>query len=886
VAVQYPVLVKREMESLVDLLERKSDLLTLDAALERARTGHGQFVLVSGEAGIGKTALVEHFVRRRGGSASVLRGYCDPLLTPSALGPLHDISRELDGDLSRYIDEAVHTSSIFARFLDILTALPQPVLLVIEDIHWADEATIDLLKYLGRRLDGTRVLMIATFRDDEVQRHDGLRFLLGDLATTRTVERLELACLSREAVATLAGDRVEDIDDLFRSTGGNPFFVTEVIASPAAGVPTTVRDAVLGRVARLGADGRRLLDLSAVIGARVEYELLEAVAGSAGEGLSECLALGILQKSGHGLAFRHELARNAVLEVIDPLRRRALSREVLAAAVQAGFVQKGLTARLAHYAESAGSAPDVILYGTAAGRTASSVGAHREAAAHFRSVLRFSEREDTGNRAGLFAEYARECALVDWLPEAIEAYREAAALWAVSGDLRRQAETLSLLAWPLVRNGANAEADEVAQQAIAILEPLGPSRELAIAYRTQAHLRMLDRDCGHAVEIGDKAIALAAALDDTATLAGAEMVVGAAKLVTDDMGGRVHLDRCIETAGAGGLHEVVALARMNIGTSYGEQYRFADAEAELLDGIAFAREHDLDHSGHYMASWLALTHMFQGRWGEASALCGELLAQANLASISRIMALVALGRVRVRRGDPGATEVLDEALVLARRTSTLQRLAPVVAARAELAWFAGSPKQAAAEAAQVFGLAERRHHAWHAGELLFWRRRAGEKVPDIDWIAPPYARQLAGDWERAAALWRARGCPFEEARALAEGNEAARLRALEIFDELGAGPAAALLRREMRSAGTRRIPRGPRTSTRRNSFGLTNREATILGHVVDGLTNVEIGATLCISPKTVDHHVSSILSKLEAPSRRDAAAIARREGIAAQTGEK
>jgi DNA-binding CsgD family transcriptional regulator len=286
-----------------------------------------------------------------------------------------------------------------------------------------------------------------------------------------------------------------------------------------------------------------------------------------------------------------------------------------------------------------------------------------------------------------------------------------------------------------------------------------------------------------------------------------------------------------------------------------------------------------------MASWLALTHMFQGRWDEASANCSELLAQPNLAAISRIMALVALGRVRVRRGDPGAAEALDEALRLALRTSTLQRLAPVRAARAELAWFAGNSAQAAAEAAEVFALAEQRRHAWHTGELLFWRKRAGETVPAIDWVAPPFARQIAGDWQHAADLWLARGCPFEEARALAEGDEPARLRALEIFDRLGAGPAAASLRRDMRLSGTRRIPRGPRTSTRRNRFGLTNREMTVLGHMADGLTNPEIGETLYISPKTVDHHVSSILSKLGTPSRRRATEIALREGIAAQNGE-
>ncbi len=756
---------------------------------------------------------------------------------------------------------------------------------MIEDIHWADDATIALLRHLARRLDGTRLLMIATLRDDEIQRHASLRLLLGDLATARTVERLSLARLSRDAVAALAQGRHSDVDALLRSTGGNPFYLTEVMAHPTTDVPATIRDAVLGRVARLAPKARRLVDLAAIIGARIDVEVLEHVAGPDAAGLSECLASGILVEVEAGLAFRHELARNAVLEAIDPLRRRTLSRQVLAAALAAGFLEKGLTARLAHYAECAGSAPDVVRFGRAAGHHAASLGAHREAAAHLRSVLRFLDGQDRVERAAILADYGRECAMLDQLAESIDAYRQAAAHWRDAGDIARQAEALSHLAWPLVRQGQNAEADAAAAYAIALLEPLGPSRALADAYRTQAHLRMLDRACDEAIEIGATAIALAIACEDPATLAQAEMVVGTAKLVTDDAEGRAHLDRSIAIAEAASRHDVVALARMNIGTSLGEQYRLAEAEAELRQGIAFAHQHDLDHSVHYMEAWLSLVLMFRGRWDEATMRCADLLAQPNLAAISRIMALVALGRIRVRRGDPGAGEVLDEALLLARRTATLQRLAPVHAARAERAWFAGNAGQAALEAAQVFDLVQERRHAWHTGEMLYWRHRAGEAVPDIAWIALPYARQIAGDWAQAATLWRARGCPFEEARALAEGDGIAQLRALDLFDSLGARPAAALLRQRMRATGTTRIPRGPRASTQRNPVGLTNRELAILAQLAQGKTNAEIGATLCISAKTVDHHVSSILAKLGAPSRRAAAEIARAEGWVPQHGE-
>ncbi|WP_172296864.1 AAA family ATPase [Pseudoruegeria sp. HB172150] len=869
-----------------DLLERDNDLAALEAAFADACAGTGRIVLVSGEAGIGKTSLVESFAARHHDTARVLRGYCDPLLTPLALGPLHDISRSLGTDLAAQIDRGARTSTLFAQLLDTLLAPIRPAILVVEDIHWADEATLDLLKYLGRRLDAARVLLIATYRDDEVQRHDALRLLLGDLATVRIVERLQLARLSRDAVRALARDRAGDTDAIYSQTGGNPFFVTEVIASEASGVPATVRDAVLGRAARLAPGGMAMLDLAAVIGARTEYALLEQFPDIAAAGLPECLALGLLQDTGTGVAFRHELARNAVLEAIDTLRRRALCRDVLAGAIRAGYAEQGYAARLAHYAEGAADAGAVIRYADAAGRTASRVGAHREAVAHFHSVLRFSDGRSTAERATAATNYARECAVVDQLADAIAGYRQAVALWSDLDDPLKHGETLAALAWPLVRHGATAEADTAAAEAIALLEPLGPTRQLAHAYRTQAHLRMLDRDTARAVEIGGKAIAMAGGLGDIPTLAGAEMVVGAARLVSDDAGGRAQLDRCLDLARDNGLDELTALARMNLGSAYGEQYRFAEAEQELLIGLAFTRDHDLDHSGHYMSSWLALTLLFQGRWKEAAERAADLLDQPDLAAISRIMALVALGRIRTRRGDPGAREALDEALTLARSTATLQRLAPVHAARAEMEWFAGDPGAVSAEASAVFDLAAARRHAWHSGEFLYWRSLAGETLSHCDWAAAPYALQIAGNWKAAAGLWRARGCPYEEARALAAGSQTARLRALELFDALGAAPAAASLRRTMRADGRRQVPRGPRASTRNNPFGLTNREMTTLGYLVRGFSNAGIADELFISAKTVDHHVSAILGKLGAASRKDAAEIAVQEGLYAKNGEE
>ena len=269
-------------------------------------------------------------------------------------------------------------------------------------------------------------------------------------------------------------------------------------------------------------------------------------------------------------------------------------------------------------------------------------------------VLRFADDRPAAERARYLSRYAEECATIDNLDEAIKAYQQAIELWREVGDRLKEGETLAALAWPLVRSGQNAAAEQASQQAIAVLETLAPTRQLASAYRTKAHLRMLDRDRDVAVEWGRKAIELATHFQDHATVAGAEMVVGSALLVTGDDRGRPHLDRCLALAREKGLSSLVALAYLNIGSSYGEQYRFAEADRELAEGIAFARNRDLDHASHYMCAWLALTRLYQGSWAEAGDLATAVIAEPNLAAVSRIMALVALGRVRARRGDPGA----------------------------------------------------------------------------------------------------------------------------------------------------------------------------------------------------------------------------------------
>jgi ATP/maltotriose-dependent transcriptional regulator MalT len=605
---------------------------------------------------------------------------------------------------------------------------------------------------------------------------------------------------------------------------------------------------------------------------RAEGVVLRRLSPAAAEETDDCIGIGLLRGTATEAILRHELVRQVVLDTLSAPRAAGLHAEVQRALEAAGEQDP---ARLAHHAEGAGDGASVRRYAPAAARHAASVGSHREAAAQFARALRFGGDEPPEARATLLAEHARECAALDRLDDAVRDFAAAAAIWRALGRPREEAACRSAAAFPLVRAGRNAEADENCRRAIGVLEASGPSGELAQALRTQAHLRMLDRDKEQALHFGRRAIGMAKALDDRAILTAAQMTVGSALLVADDPEGRGHLDSAIALAREDGYDELVAHAYLNIGSSYGEQYHLPDAERFLRDGIAFAVERDLDQHLHYMQAWLALALVYRGRLDEAAETALRLMEEHAVAPVSRIMALVALGRSRTRRGEDGAREALDEALDLAIPTGTLQRLAPARLARAEAAWLGGDTRRAQAEAEAVRDLARSHRHKWHAGEVAYWRSRCGLGGDAPGWIARPFALETRGRWREAAAAWRTLGCPYEEARALAEGDEAAQLAALAGFDALGARPAAAALRARLRRAGMQHLPRGPRPDTRRHPLGLTGRQREVMELVAGGLMNCEIAGRLGISTKTVDHHVSASLAKLEVGSRREAAALVR-----------
>jgi DNA-binding CsgD family transcriptional regulator len=861
------------------LLERGAELSVLADRLDAVeRGGRGQVLLVRGEAGVGKTTLVRRFCDERGQSARILWGACDPLFTPSPLGPLSAVEGS-GGELAAVVERGAMPYEV-ARALARELSASAPTVFVLEDLHWADEATLDVLRLLVRRVEAVPALVVASYRDDALDRGHPLRIVLGELAGGSAVGRIRLGRLSPGAVARLAAPYGVDAGELYRKTGGNPFFVAEALASGAEGIPDTVRDAVLARAARLSPAGLHLLEAVAVVPPHAEPWLLEALAVGAADRLDECLASGMLVAGPAGVAFRHELARLAVEESVPPDRKVGLHRRALAALADPPHGTPDL-ARLAHHAEAAGDADAVVRFAPAAAARAVSLGAYREAAAQDARALRFGDRLPPSRRAELLERRSFACYLTDQNDAAVAAVTDALACRRQLGQRLEEGDALRWLSQVLWCPGRVAEAEEAAREAVTLLEALPPGRELAMAYANLGHTHSAAGRREAAVRWASRALELAERLDDAETAVHALVTIGESEF--NDEGRK--LEQALGRALRAGLAEQAGRAYLVlVGTAVSAR-RYGLATRYLQAGLDHCSDQGLERDRRYLLADRARIELDQGRWAAASESAAAVLRVPRTSVSPRIIALVVLGLVRARRGDPGQWGPLDEAWALAAPSGELPRLAPVATARAEAAWLEGD-RDAVAEATEgVLPLVLEAKWGWLAGELADWRRRAGlgGEVPAV--VAKPYALQFAGEWALAAERWREMGCPYEAALALADADQEQPLRrALEELQRLGARPAADHAARRLRELGVRRLPRRPRQATAANPAGLTARELEVLWLLGGQLRNADIAARLHISEKTVGHHVSAILAKLGVRSRREAARVAAEQEIHTRTG--
>jgi DNA-binding CsgD family transcriptional regulator len=863
-----------------DLIERERELSLLGECLDSVRgSSRGRLVFVAGEAGVGKTALLRQFCDGGADGARVLWGGCDALFTPRPLGPFLDIADDTGGEMAEAVESGAGTFELADALMRELRKR-SPTILVLEDAHWADDATLDLVRLLARRVTSLRVALLMSYRQTELTRFHPLRQVLGEFGSQGSAQRLTLAPLSADGVARLAAAHGVDGVALHERTGGNPFFVTEVLAAGEE-MPETVRDAVLARAARLTPAARALLDAVAIAPLHSELSLLEQSVPDALPALDECLASGMLVETNGGVAFRHELARLAVERAAAPDEKLRLHRATLAALRTAPETTADL-ARLAHHAESARDTEAVLEFAPAAGARASSVGAHREGAAQYARALRFADGLPLAERAELLGLHSLECWVTTQDEAALASAREALDSWRELGEPLREIEALANVARVTLNMGLPGNAIEAAREAASLLEQLPPGPHLGRVYDLIGAANMLSEDRAETERWSRRASGLAEQIGDSYTVASALSIIGVASALQGLPGGVDQLERSLALAqefeGADGadlvgrIHVLLAMA--------GSRARSLDLMERFVEpGLAYCEERDLAVWSRLLLAtrgWVALE---RGHWDRAAETV-ELVFMEDC-TLSCLQARVVLVLLRARRGDPDPWRPLAEAHEVADRNGDLWWRGQTAAAEAEALWLAGRPEAIADATADTFELAVRVGSPWVVAELAWWRRQGGIAEPVPSAASGPFELQLRGDWSGAEAAWRDAGCPYEAAMALAESDDEAALRtALEELQELGARPAAAIVARRLRERGARGVPRGARPATKANPANLTPREVEVLELVARGLRNADIARRLVLSERTVAHHVSSILRKLGVRGRAEATAEAIRLDLA------
>jgi DNA-binding CsgD family transcriptional regulator/tetratricopeptide (TPR) repeat protein len=846
--------------SLVDLLERDGPLAALIQARARAAKGHGSVVVVSGEPGIGKTALMAHFAEEVGEGARVLWGTCDDLSIPRPLGPI----RDLEGTVSAKLAEAAVSSNDFHHVPDLLLeeldARPAPTVLVIEDLHWADEATIDVITVVGRRIDRVPAIMVLTFRGGELNPDHPLHAALEAIRAEISLY-LQLAPLSPEAVAALAG---EDAERVYQATGGNPFYVTELVAALPEDLPPSVTNAVLGRVSRLGDRAQRLMELVSVVPTRIPTTWLDAVMPAWAVAAEEPERRQLLSVDRQHVRFRHELARSATRMSLPEARRRQLHAQILRVLLDS----TADPANIVYHAEQAGDTDVVAAHALIAARAAGAVESNREAFAHYLRASEFAYRLASAEQAALFEELAASAYTVGRLSDAMPAIERAIDIYGDLDDvmsLGRCTRLLSRFHWYA---GDGSAAREAGERAISLLLPLGDTVELARAYSGLSQLAMLEGNVDETEIWGSRALALADQLGDQGVKAHALVNLGSIKMQQDAEATDELLEAHRLADQVRDRHEATR-ALLNIGYSAMALVRPDISWKYTKEAIEYAEQHQVDTLLLYARHISAWLHLEDGAWAEAERIAGR--APDTGPSVAQLLARTVLTSLAVRRGDPDAPERIAGLVEQAGLTGELERIGPALQLETEWALTTGAPfpLQRFEESRRL--LTELSGAGWAGSLVAAWAAVAGVHLPYVGNAPAPHRAMSEGDWARAASLFGDVGWEYSQALMLSllDTNEALG-EALEVARRLGALPLENRVRRRMRELDFS-VPRRPLEATLANPASLTPRQAEVLALLAEGLSNAELAERLFVSPRTAEHHVEAILTKLGVSTRREAA---------------
>ncbi|MGI9585944.1 MAG: ATP-binding protein [Acidimicrobiia bacterium] len=850
------------------LLERESQLELLSELVANVDSSGGRVVLVRGEAGIGKSSVVAEFIARTGQECHILFGTCDDLLTPQTLGAFWDIARDepslrdpVQTDRRRLVQETL---------LDLLCRSLRSTVLVIEDTQWADAATLDVIKFLGRRMDQTNGLMVLTYRDTEVDLDHPLRHVIGDLPAGN-IERIALQPLSAEGVRAMLGDGGFSASEVMALSDGNPLYVAELMTWGSDVVPASIHDMVLARTSQLSEAARELLELVSVVPGDAERDVVRSVAGDNLGGLSECERLGLLRSDDGSIGFVHELQRRTIENSIPPERRQALNERVLGA-----LEHQADASRLVHHARKANDANAIIKHAPVAARAAVTAESPQEAVEHFRLLDPYIAEIDPVVANDILSDWARQEFHLH-SPAALELADRAVRMARTIDDQVSLGRGLAFSARVNMQHLNTEMALKAAWEAVGLLEEAGDAGALAYALSILAHVTWLyEEDVPASLEIAERALAVADESGDDAARMRALIAAGNIEYSVGVPGGMERLEKARSLASRTGDRDAEVRALSNM-TAMAADFRHMSLASDLARRtIKTAARYEMRSTEAEARAMYSEILLWLGRWSEVEDVAaGALGTQPSAETI----AWRVLGTLQARRGRSEAHTALERMWSQAKDAGQLTVVDPAAGALAEYMWLSGDHRSDwLARLDEILAEGVDAGNPWPSGAFAFWMWKLDRLDSVPEGTLDMYGWIIQGDLDRANKFWSESSIPYEQALGLMHGEPDSQLEALRLAEDLGATALARRIRQHLVAKGLT-PPRGAAQTTRDHVAGLTVRQAEVLDLLAAGASNLEIADELFLSPRTAENHVAAILMKLDVPNRTEAVAEARKQNI-------
>ncbi len=867
--------IKWIIEGFVSLfLERQSQINQLNQSLQRVAKEGGRAAFIFGEAGIGKSTLIEHFLEQLPATRHRAIGFCDPYQTPRVLGPVQDIAFTLLG-----YDQSAHNEEYF--FNDLVQHLfkrKATLVLVIEDLHWADQRTLDWLLYLGRRLSQLPVLLIGTCREEEPEGLQALQQTLMNLPPGR-IERLHLKPLSLNAIEQISQTLEIPAKKLYDVTAGNPLFVSEMLQNENQQeiLPASLSEMLHARINALSHDLQNLLEMVSCNPRGIPLELLSGLKLDPIERLSQqACDRRILEMTEHHLKFRHELLRMATYERMNTLGQRKTHARLLQHLLdtEVSSLQPEL---IVHHASGAQDVMNILKYSPLAARRATRLGAHREAAVYLKVALQFVDQlQNPEQQAELLEQWAYATTLLLKIDdEVIQTRQKAIQIWHQLGRLDKVCESLSRLSRIYWYLGEPQKAQSYSDDAIKMLDKLPQdayfARARVLSYRAQ--LLMQQENLEQAIYWGEQAFENAVLADDLEMIVHSLNTVGTSKLLRGNRDGETQLLKSLEISMQQGFHVQAARVYVNLPECLIELGELQRAEKFLDEGIAFETRHDLDSWLFNLLAGKAQLRFEQDRYDEAIQIGQNVIQNDKLSRQMKTPAMVVVARSKIRRGDADAGEYLQRAVEAAQQIGEPQYLNTLNIARLEQLVLEDNVAAARQMIDELSHLDAQSISPRKAGEWLMWARMAGYTLNpfDEDYLPGAFAAFCRGQYRAAAEQFRQDNARYLAAWSLvADGSPESIREALTMLESIDARGAIQSSRLKVLVGTTRKTAASHYRVAKSHPYALTRQEQRILSLLAEGFNNSTIAEELSRSRRTIENHVSSILSKLQCKNRLEA----------------